>query len=569
VNLSESSYEDGVPEAKGIAPMHAGWQDYWGRWMVQGLIGGFLKSVERFPERSALYVDGHTYTYCELGTLAAELAATILDADHGRYPLVAVLAHRSLTAYGGVLGAHCAGKGYVPLNPKFPVSRLLNMLCQCPCQVLIVGKEGHEALDSLLPNMDQPITIICPDVEEAGELAARHPLHRIIPKNKMMRGVRVPEVPFVAADDPAYLLFTSGSTGIPKGVPVLQRNVKSYIQQVCELYRITEQDRVSQMVDLSFDLSVQDMFMAWERGACLYCVPERSVMAPARFIRDHALTVWFSVPSIIGFMSVMGMLRPGTLPSLRVSLFCGEALPASYASAWQEAAPQSIIENLYGPTEATIAITRYRWNQTESHQACENGIVPIGWVYDGQRTCIVDPNLRQVPVGASGELCLSGSQITDGYWNNPSKTAEQFVRLPGMGETLWYRTGDLVKQDEAGCHYYLGRIDHQVKIRGHRIELQEIEHVLRRASHAAQVAAVAWPIKQGLAEGIVAFVFRPLTRDSDVIERACRETLPDYMVPKDVHFLDDIPLNANGKLDRLKLVSLLESGALPKGDYAQ
>lgn len=294
-------------------------------------------------------------------------------------------------------------------------------------------------------------------------------------------------------------------------------------------------------------------------------------MAPARFIKDHALTVWFSVPSIIGFMSIMGMLRPGTLPSLRVSLFCGEALPASYASAWQEAAPQSIVENLYGPTETTIAITRYRWNQIESHQACENGIVPIGWVYDGQQTCIVDSTLRPVPVGAIGELCLSGSQLTNGYWNNPSTTAAQFVRLPSMGEALWYRTGDLVRKDESDCHYYLGRIDHQVKIRGHRIELQEIEHVLRRSSHAAQVAAVAWPVKQGLAEGIVAFVFRALNQDQGAILTACRETLPDYMVPKSVHFLDEIPLNANGKLDRLKLISILENEArgtewAPKGE---
>ena len=540
------------------------------RAMIQGLIKGFLTSVERFPARPALYVEGEIYTYQELGAVAAELAATIIDVDHGQYPLVAVLAHRSLRAYAGVLGAHCAGKGYVPLNPKFPVDRLVNMLCQSRCEVLVVGREGHSALEGMLSQIDRPLTVICPDLEEETGIAARHAPHRFIPRNKMMHGVRVPAVPFVQPDSPAYLLFTSGSTGIPKGVPVLQRNVKTYIEHVCRLYEIMEHDRVSQMVDLTFDLSVQDMFMAWERGACLYCIPERSVMAPARFIKEHALTVWFSVPSIVGFMSIMGMLKPGAFPSLRVSLFCGEALPASYATAWQEAAPHSIVENLYGPTEATVAITRYRWDHAESHQACENGIVPIGWAFDGQRTCIVDVNLRPLPTGTSGELCLSGSQLTSGYWDNPSKTAEQFVQLPGMDETIWYRTGDLAKQDQSGCLHYFGRIDHQVKIRGHRIELQEIEHVIRRASHAAQVAAVAWPLRQGLAEGIVGFVFRGLHRDPKPIVNACRDTLPDYMVPKQVYFLDDIPLNSNGKLDRLKLVSLLESGELlTTGDHDQ
>ncbi len=530
--------------------------------MVPGVIGGFLRSVERFPDRPALHVDGRAYSYRELGDAAAQLAATLLDTDSESSPLVALLAHRSLTAYASVLGAHCAGKGYVPLNPKFPIARLSNVLNQSGCTALIVGAEGYDALNALLPDIDRSMTVLCPEMDEDTGLTAGHPRHRFITKQKMMHGVHVPEVPYVSPEAPAYLLFTSGSTGIPKGVPVLQRNLKPYVRYVSELYQITERDRVSQMVDLTFDLSVQDMFMAWERGACLYCIPERSVMAPAKYIRDHELTVWFSVPSIIGFMSTMGMLKPSSFPSLRVSLFCGEALPSSYAHAWQEAAPQSIIENLYGPTEATIAITRYRWNQQKSHHVCENGIVPIGWAYDGQATCVVDANLTPVPVGVSGELCLSGSQLTSGYWNNPSKTADQFVQLPGKGITRWYRTGDLVRQDESGCHFYLGRLDHQVKIRGHRIELQEIEYVLRRSTHAAHVAAVAWPINKGLAEGIVAFVCAPVQRDASGVLQACRETLPEYMVPKHVYFLDDVPLNVNGKLDRLRLVSLLEDGTL-------
>ena len=146
-----------------------------------------------------------------------------------------------------------------------------------------------------------------------------------------------------------------------------------------------------------------------------------------------------------------------------------------------------------------------------------------------------------------------------GYWNNPVKTSEQFIRLPDSGELLWYRTGDLVEQDETGCLYYLGRLDQQVKIRGYRVELQEIDGVLRHASGAQEVAAVAWPIREGVAEGIVAFICGESHRDAGAILARCRATLPEYMVPKQIHFLDQVPLNVNGKLDRLTLAGFLQN----------
>jgi amino acid adenylation domain-containing protein len=369
----------------------------------------------------------------------------------------------------------------------------------------------------------------------------------------------------VSPDAIAYLLFTSGSTGEPKGVPISHANVRAYIRHICDRFQVNEHDRFSQMFDLTFDLSVHDMFVCWERGACLYSVPETSLMAPAKFVKDHCLTMWFSVPSAIGLMAKMGMLKPRVFPSLRVSLFCGEPLPSVYASAWQEAAPNSVIENLYGPTETTIAITSYRWDPESSPSACVNGIVPIGWVFDGQQACVIDHERNPVPIGERGELCLSGSQVTRGYWENPRKTAEQLVRLRSFGERVWYRTGDLVRQDQSGCFYYLGRIDHQVKIRGYRVELQEVEFVLRKASGSGQVAAVAWPVREGIAEGIVAFIGGRLQCDANAIVRYCREALPDYMVPRQIHVLDALPLNENGKLDRFKLIKMLEGQGAEHG----
>ncbi len=526
--------------------------------MPRPLIAGFVKSIQRFPSRPALYVDSEYYTYEALGALAGDLAATILEADHEHNPLVALLASRSLTAYAGVLGIHIAGKGYVPLNPKFPVERLARMFSQLQCSLMIAGQEGFHTLERLLPHIDRRITVICPGQVSEPAFTERYPHIRFITEKKLFKGPRCLSMPVVASDSVAYLLFTSGSTGIPKGVPISQRNVQAYISYVCDRYRVNEQDRVSQMFDMTFDLSVHDMFISWERGACLYSLPERFVLTPTKFIKDHQLTMWFSVPSVVGFVSKMGMLKSGSFPSLRVSLFCGEPLPSSYAAAWQDAAPASLVENLYGPTETTIAITAYRWSSTSSPQECLNGIAPIGRPFDGQLVSIIDSDQRCVPNGGKGELCLCGSQVTRGYWNNPAKTSERFIRLPDFGDAVWYRTGDLVKQDETGCLYYLGRLDQQVKIRGYRVELQEIEEVLRNASGAQEVAAVAWPIREGVVEGIVAFICGQSHCDAGAILARCREALPEYMVPKHVYFLDQAPVNVNGKLDRLTLAGFLQ-----------
>jgi len=525
------------------------------------LIHGFVRSVRRFPSRTALEVGGASFTYESLGQIAGDIAATILDADPGANPLVAILAHRSLTAYAGVLGAHSAGKGYVPLKPKLPVERLSKMLIQSGSECVIVGEEALSILQGLLDTATKPLTILLPDAVDAGKFTVACPRHRFIAASKKLNPMPMPAAQDVDPDAVSHLLFTSGSTGDPKGVPVSQQNVTSYVSHVCERYGVRETDRFSQMFDMTFDLSVHDLFVCWERGACLCVVPEKSVMAPAKFIKDHELTMWFSVPSVIGFMAKMGMLKPGIFSSLRVSLFCGEPLPAAYAEAWQEAAPDSVIENLYGPTETTIAITGYRWDPIASPSACINGIVPIGWVFDHQDTCVIDQERNPVPTGERGELCLSGAQVTRGYWNNPARTAEQFIRLPASNgdDRVWYRTGDLVKQDESGCLYYLGRLDHQVKIRGYRVELQEIDFVLRKVSETEQVASVAWPVRNGIAEGVVAFICGACENNRPRILAHCRDVLPEYMVPRQLYFLDDWPLNSNGKTDRKKLVNLLET----------
>ncbi len=526
------------------------------RTKYKGLIQGFLDSAERFVSREALVVDGKNLSYRELRDSAAAIARTILDREPESFPLAAILASRSETAYAGVLGILGAGKGYVPLNPKFPVDRTGKMLALSGSRVLVVGREAFGQLPRLLPEIDRSLTVILPDCGDAAELCAAFPQHRFVSSRQMSEGAGFAFDIEVDSAAVAYLLFTSGSTGEPKGVPIHHSNVRAYIEYISNRYEVNERDRFSQEFDMTFDLSVHDMFVCWERGACLFCVPEKSAMLPAKFIRDRELTMWFSVPSVVALLSKMRLLQPGCFPNLRFSLFCGEPLAAAHAQHWQEAAPNSIVENLYGPTETTIAISHYRWDPSKSPQECLNGIVPIGWMFAGQQCRVVDHERSEV--SETGELCLAGSQVTDGYWNNREKTRRQFVRFPENRETLWYRTGDLVKRGENGCLYYLGRIDHQVKIRGYRVELQEIEVVLRKASQAEQVVAVPWPVVDGSADGVMAFVSGVSKIDELHILNRCREALPDYMVPRKIYWLEEIPLNDNGKMDRKKLAKLLE-----------
>jgi len=523
------------------------------------LATGFLRSANAHPERPALVVGGEFLTYEELRRRASVLASVLLERTPGEDPpWTAVFAHRSLTAFAGVLAALLRGHGYVPLNRTFPVGRTRTMLERSGCRALVVDAQSADQLPELLAEAREELLVVAPDLPDASELAGRLPGHTVLGARDLPEDAEVPQLVPPSEDAVAYLLFTSGSTGQPKGVLVAHRNVTPFVRTMADRYGIGPDDRCSQTFDLTFDLSVFDMFVTWERGASLHCLPDKTLLKPGGFIRDNELTVWFSVPSVAMFLRRLGMLKAASYPSLRWSLFCGEALPVEIAEAWALAAPNSIVENLYGPTEATIACTAYRWDGARSREESRLGLVPIGRPTPGMAAAVVGPDLAEVGAEEEGELLVAGPQVTLGYLDDPVRTDAAFVRPPGNA-ALHYRTGDRVVRSRSGDLHYVGRVDNQIKVHGHRVELGEVEAVLRDVLGVDEVVALGWPVTESGAGGVVAFVVGNGSTDVSATRAAVAARLPEYMVPRTVHTLAELPLNANGKFDRAALRALLEA----------
>lgn len=493
----------------------------------------FSERAAAMPDAPALWQDGRTMRYAELGEQARSVAGWLALEGVAAESRVGILAGRGATAVAGILGACWAGCAWVPLNPAHPSDRLQQLLQRAEVDALVVDADGAALLDEL----EAPARVLGPalDVAEA---------------------VDYPPVPR-KAEDLAYLMFTSGTTGVPKGVVITNEAIEHFISVMQARYQIGPGDRLSQFFELTFDLSVFDLFMSLGFGATLYVLPESARMAPAPFIREQQLTVWFSVPAAMVLMDRFRQLQPGVFPDLRLSLFCGEPLPAEPLANWVAAAPNSRVENLYGPTEATLACLLQPCGEGFPVTS-ERGCVAIGRPYPGMQAAILGAAGEvQREGGEAGELLLAGPQLAAGYWRDRALTEDRFITREG---TRWYRSGDLARRDADGRFHHLGRTDNQVKIFGHRVELEDIDAHLRAASQCESAMAVAWPVQHGSAQGIVAFVAGSELGVAEIRE-AMKQRVPEYMVPRQLRFIDALPLSANGKFDRGALVELLETGS--------
>ena len=525
LNLANNVYLHGLTQPDAIA-LVVNEQSYSYRDFshITGRIATWLR--QRAPRHDERVINGH-----QTATTAAAAG-----------PRVGILAARSIETYAGIVAAAWAGGTYVPLNPKQPAQRLRCAIERAKLDALIVDARGGERLAELggLP----PSNFLTPQ-----DWAALEQLPPALAPTP------------VTPDHPAYIIFTSGTTGIPKGVVVNAANIAHTLACVAALYHITPADRVSQFFETTFDVSVIEMFACWGGGGSLHVVPETKQMAPGGFIRQHGITIWHAVPSLILMMQKFKQLEPGSLPSLRLSLFGGEGVPVALLRAWRAAACNSVIDNQYGPTEAAVACI--------SHRLCDppdetpgRGTLAIGRTFPAMHAAIIDEAdpTRFLPLGQTGELALAGPQLSAGYLEDAEQTARRFRILdhPQLGKSRWYLTGDSAYSDANGLLHCLGRIDNQVKVLGHRVELEEIEAHLRAVCKTEAVAAIAWPVVNGNPAGIVAFVSGAALDPATDVREAMKRRVPIYMVPSRVHAIDALPLSTNGKVDRQGLRTMLD-----------
>jgi len=495
-----------------------------------------LEIARTDPDRVALVIDGESWSYAELLAAARGIAAQFpVPAEGGEQAVTAVMAQRHVSAYAGILAARLSGHAYVPLNVNHPPARNATILARSRAGRIVCGERAAGALDAML---------------KAGEGGGTAPVVRVGDRKSgyVLDGDEAdwPAARRCELADRAYILFTSGSTGEPKGVPIRNSELESYLAAAGQILEVSPDDRFSQTFDLTFDLSVHDLFVCWENGATLVVASDRELRMPSAYINRHEITCWFSVPSLAYQVRLQEDLAPGAFPSLRTSLFCGEALPAVVAVEWAHAAPNSRVENWYGPTEATIACSRY----VLTDERLDDDTVPIGTAFPGMELLVLDAHLAPCGEGEPGELFLAGAQLAPGYLDDPEKTQASFLTLAD-GKRV-YRTGDRAVVGTDGDVRFLGRVDNQVKVRGYRIELGEIEAVLRTATAGSNTVALAWPGGAEIATSIVA-ALECESADVAAIERDVAAKLPEYMVPSMIFCVPVFPKNASGKVDRKAL----------------
>lgn len=519
------------------------------------------ESATRLPDKEAVRFSGKSLSYSQLDRVTNQLARKLCELGVRRGDRVGIFVHKSLASVVAVFGIMKAGGVYVPLDPGAPAKRLAYITRNCGIRVLLTSSEKLKTVSQFF---DEGTPVEALVLMNEGERASISQETRatIVSWHEVRAQDDGPPPPAGTIDtDLAYILYTSGSTGDPKGVMISHRTIFVFINWACETFGLNESDRVTSHAPLHFDLSTFDIYATVKGGGTVVLVPENLSIFPIQLVRllqDEKITVTYLVPSILSLMVTYGQLERHDLSSLRAVLFAGEVFPIKYLREWVSRVPQAEYYNLYGPTETNVC-TYYKVT-ADDVLPDRTRPVPIGvpcanievFAVNGEDRLVTEP-------GEEGELWVRGSCLAQGYWGDPEKTERTFIANPFQPNyrDIVYRTGDIVMLSEDRANWvYVGRRDHMVKSRGYRIELGEIESVLYAHDEVKEAAVVAIP-DDFLGNRIKAFVV-PLKENgltAKDLEIHCRERLPRYMIPDTFQFESALPKTSNGKVNRTLLAA--------------
>ncbi len=495
---------------------------------LQSLYNSFISN----ESRNAFCINDIFYSYKELLVAIDDLRHLIRKNTDSKQHYIGLVLNDDLYTYATIFALWFEGRAYVPINPNLPLKRNIEILNSTEIDIVFDSIENNFKVG------DFKIFNFKPKNHEKVSFKKKLDITNIYP------------------DSNAYILFTSGSTGRPKGIPISFKNLDTLIDGLSDdkEFKLTPDDKCLQMYDLTFDASLTALLPGLLAGSCLYTVPSNSIkyFHILKLLNKYDLTVLKMVPSIVHY------LRPYfdqiNAKQVRYCIFGGGKLFEDILIEWQKCIPNSIIVNHYGPTESTVCSHRYYINSDKIKTF--NGIVGIGKPWKKLDCLIIDESNNVQANNVKGELCVAGDQLTSGYWKNKELNLKSFFDFTDNLSNVrrFYKTGDICFRDDEGDYLYIGRKDFQVKIRGYRVELSEIEYHAKALSGILDIVAIDLENKLGNAEIGLAIISEEL--ETTVLLSKMKLKIPSYMIPTKFKFLDEFPLNANGKIDRNKLRTL-------------
>lgn len=517
--------------------------------MKKLLTTAISESAAVWPEAPAVVLGSEHISYGYLDEASSRLANALRQEGCQPGDRVALLLRKSTEAIVAVIGVLKAGCAYVPLDPQSPAVRLAAVLESSRPKALI----GHQATAGAISEIASARLVGMMDGSVGATSGLSHEDWMSAPAEPLDA---------VSSSEPAYIMYTSGSTGLPKGVPITHDNATHFVDWVIAHFGLKAGDRNSSHAPLHFDLSILDVFATLATGGTVHLIPPEANLLPASIaglIAEQELTQWFSVPSILTYIAKHDAIPPSGYPSLHRVLAAGEVLPTATLIYWMERAPHVQFSNLYGPTEATVASSFHDVLDLPADAASS---VPIGVPLPGEELLVLTGDMKRTETGVIGDLYIGGAGLSPGYWEDPEKTEAAFVPDPHTPGRTIYRTGDLASVDENGVHHFHGRSDTQIKSRGYRIELGDIEAALSGLDYLLN--AVVIPVQDDKFGSVsVSCAYVPRTGEEVTptrIRRDLQRLLPSYMIPTAWREFTSFPTNRNDKIDRLAIQGKMEDG---------